>query len=127
MPEHFHLLRWPSEAANPSPIMQKLEERTAKFILKTLRANLGHPWCGKMLERFKLPPSVDGQAPCRVWQRKFYDLNVWSEKKQSEKLSYVHNNPVKGGLVKEPGDWPYSSWRWYYLGDASLLPIDPAP
>jgi hypothetical protein len=37
MPEHFHVLLWPSELANPSQIMQKLEERTAKFILKSLR------------------------------------------------------------------------------------------
>jgi len=36
MPEHFHILLWPSELANPSQIMQKLEDRTAKFILKNL-------------------------------------------------------------------------------------------
>jgi putative transposase len=39
MPEHFHLLLWPCELANPSQIMQKLEGRTAKFILKNLRQN----------------------------------------------------------------------------------------
>jgi len=25
----------------------------------------------------------------------------------------MHNNPVKCGLVKAPGDWPWSSWRFY--------------
>jgi REP element-mobilizing transposase RayT len=34
MPEHCHLLIWPSELANPSQIMQKLRERTANFILR---------------------------------------------------------------------------------------------
>jgi REP element-mobilizing transposase RayT len=34
MPEHFHALIWPSEEANPSQMMQKLEDRTALFILK---------------------------------------------------------------------------------------------
>ena len=40
MPEHCHLLIWPSEVAKPSQIMQKLSERTAKFILRNLRRKL---------------------------------------------------------------------------------------
>jgi hypothetical protein len=40
---------------------------------------------------------------------------------------YMHNNPVKRGLVKEPGDWPWSSWRFYFLRDASLLAMDRVP
>lgn len=27
--------------------------------------------------------------------------------------------------VDEPGDWPWSSWRLYFLNGASLLPMDP--
>jgi hypothetical protein len=51
-------------------------------------------------------------------------LNIWSEKKRLEKLNYMHNNPVKRGLVAQPGDWPWSGWRFYYLGDWSLLAMD---
>jgi len=124
MPEHFHLLLWPSEKANPSEIMQKLEARLAKYVLKSLRQNPHHAWCGKMLARLRLPPTVHDEAHYRVWQRRFYDLNIWSEKKRLEKLTYMHNNPVKRGLAKEPGDWPWSSWRFYYRDDASLLAMD---
>ena len=38
--------------------------------------------------------------------------------KRREKLNYLHNNPVKRGWVKEPGDWPWSSWRFYFLRGA---------
>jgi hypothetical protein len=51
-------------------------------------------------------------------------FNVYSEAKRREKLNYMHNNPVKRGLVKEPGDCPWSSWRFYFLQDVSLLPMD---
>ena len=44
MPEHFHLLIWPSAEPNPSQILQKLEDRTAIFILKNLKDNLNYPW-----------------------------------------------------------------------------------
>lgn len=127
MPEHFHLLVWPSEVANPSQIMQKLEGRTARFILKTLRENSRRAWCARMLARFTLPATVHDEAHCRVWQRRFYDMNVWSEKKKLEKLNYMPNNPVKRVLAKEPGDWPWSSWRYYFLGDESLLAMDRVP
>ena len=52
------------------------------------------------------------------------DLNIWSDKKQNEKIDYMHNNPVARGLVSHPGDWPWSSWRFYYCEDSSLLAMD---
>jgi len=127
MPEHFHALLWPSTEANPSQIMQKLEDRTALFILRNLRENLGFPWCQKMLARVTLPPTVHHHAHFRVWQRKFYDMNIWTAKKREEKLNYMHNNPVKRGWVRQPGDWPWSSWRFYFLNDISLMPMDRVP
>ena len=74
-------------------------------------------------------PRPRGSAlPCfRVWQRKGYDMNIWTAKKVQEKLNYMHNNPVKRGLVKEPGDWPWSSWRFYFLQDTSRLAMDRVP
>ena len=124
MPEHFHALIWPTAEANPSQIMQKLEDRTALFILKNLQENLGYAWCRKMLVRVTLPPTVRHHAHFRVWQRRFYDMNIWGPKKREEKLNYMHDNPVKRGLVKQPGDWPWSSWRFYFRNDASILAMD---
>ncbi len=124
MPEHFHALIWPAREADPSQIMQKLEDRTALFVLKNLKENLTYPWCRRMLARVTLPPTVHHHAHFRVWQRRGYDMNIWSPKKREEKLNYMHNNPVKRGLVKQPGDWPWSSWRYYFWNDTSLLAMD---
>ena len=44
-----------------------------------------------------------------VWQRRFYDFNVWTARKRIEKLRYMHRNPVARGLVQEPEQWPWSS------------------
>ncbi|HEV2498762.1 MAG TPA: transposase [Terriglobia bacterium] len=125
MPEHFHLLLWPCEQANPSQIVQSLKERTAKFALLHLRRNAAHPWCAQMLKKLALPTTVHRPSTHRAWQRRFYDLNIWSEKKRQEKLSYMHGNPVKRGLVASSELWPWSSFRFYYLNDASLLRMDP--
>jgi hypothetical protein len=41
-----------------------------------------------------------------------------------QEWDYMHNNPVTRGLVSSPGDWPWSSWRFYYWEDASILRMD---
>ncbi len=127
MPEHFHLLIWPSEAANPSQIMQRLKGRTARSILKTLREERRHAWCARMLRRFTLPSTVHDEANGRVWQRRFYDMNIRSSKKINEKLDYMHNNPVERRLVSSPSEWPWSSWRYYFLEDESIIAMDRMP
>jgi len=68
-------------------------------------------------------PEVDGGLR-RFWQRRYYDFNVYSRAKVQEKLHYMHANPVKEKLVQHPGDWPWSSWCYYYL-EEGLLKIDP--
>jgi hypothetical protein len=104
---------------------EAFEGRTALFVLKILKENPTHRWCRKMLDQVRLPASVHHHAHFRVGQRGGYDLNVWSSKKIGEKLDYMHNNPVTRKLVQEPGNWPWSSWRFYFRNDVSLLPMDP--
>ena len=41
-----------------------------------------------------------------------------------EKLNYMHGNPVQRRLVASPDKWPWSSFRFYYLQDSSVLPMD---
>jgi hypothetical protein len=40
------------------------------------------------------------------------------------KLDYMLNNPVERRLAEKPGDWPWSSWHYYYREDCSLLAMD---
>jgi REP element-mobilizing transposase RayT len=104
----FHLLLKPHPAQSTPLVVKELKEETAKRILNALRENLHYPWCRKMLARLRLPPSVHDESHFRLWNRRFHPFNVYTEEKRREKLSYVHNNPVKCGLVGSPGDWPWS-------------------
>ena len=58
------------------------------------------------------------------WQARYYDFNVFTRKKRLEKLSYMHWNPVKRGLVKEPQDWEWSSFRHYLTGEEGMVEIE---
>jgi hypothetical protein len=58
-----------------------------------------------------------------VWQKRFYDFNVWSERKRVEKLRYMHRNPVKRGLVERPEQWKWSSFRAYLYGETGPVRV----
>jgi len=60
----------------------------------------------------------------RVWQRRFYDFNLWSQRKEAEKLSYMHQNPVDRGLVLRPEDWNWSSFRAYACGESGPVRLN---
>jgi putative transposase len=62
--------------------------------------------------------------PERFWQARFYDFNVWTERKRIEKLRYIHRNPVERGLVASPEQWRWSSFRWYLCGESGAVQIN---
>src|ERR1700681_670520 len=48
-----------------------------------------------------------------VWEPRYYDFNVYTERKRVEKLRYIHRNPVSQNLVAEPHLWQWSSFNAY--------------
>jgi len=42
-----------------------------------------------------------------LWQPGFFDHILRSDESYAEKWSYVRDNPVRAGLVRNAGDWPY--------------------
>jgi putative transposase len=105
MPEHVHLLLSEAVEKNPSKILQVLKQKVARALLKKpRRANSAQK---------SLPFEGSSTEQEHFWQRRFYDFNVWSQKKLKEKLEYMHANPVQRKLVEHPRDWPWSSWAHY--------------
>jgi putative transposase len=106
MPDHIHLLISEPERGTPSTVMQVLKQRYARRLLRKKRRKTGQG---------ELWPE-EGQ---HVWQRRFYDFNVWSEHKRVEKLRYMHRNPVKRGL--------WSSYRSYAYEEAGMVKMNQCP
>ena len=77
-----------------------------------------------MLARFQLPETVHNKTDCRVWQRRYFVTTIFTRKNRLIKINYMHANPVKRGLVDSAKKWQWSSFRFYYLEDASVLRMD---
>ncbi len=59
-----------------------------------------------------------------LWKPRYDDLIIVSQEQFKIKLDYIHNNPVKGDLVANPKDWPYSSAIDWVGGKNEFLEID---
>jgi putative transposase len=95
MPEHVHLLVSEPRRALLSRALQSLKVSVA-------------------VQRRERP----------FWQPRYYDFNVYSERKCLEKRRYIHRNPVARGLVEQPIDWPWSSFRHWWTGEGGIVQIE---
>jgi putative transposase len=98
MPDHVHLLLTEPERTKLFIALQMLKQNVAR----RLRGPEGGP----------------------LWQPRYYDFNVWSYAKQTEKLRYIHRNPVGRGLVQSPEEWAWSSFRHYLSGAEGIVEIE---
>jgi putative transposase len=105
MSEHVHLLISEPEEANPSTVIQAVK---LSFVRK-----LSKDGCPISRAVYAREVGILTSPSNHFWMRRFYDFNVWSEAKISEKLHYMHQNPVTRGLVERPEDWKWSSFRVY--------------
>src|SRR5206468_11182289 len=115
MPEHVHLLIGKPEKGTPSTVMQVLKQRFANSVLRARRR------CSPS-QALLWEPEAE-----HIWQPRFYDFNVWSQRKRVEKLRYMHENPVKRGLVLEPGEWAWSSFRDYAYDEPGRVKLNQWP
>jgi REP-associated tyrosine transposase len=119
MPEHVHLLLSEPDHGTLAEAIHYLKLSFAKRLrgrsfaqvsVQKKDANLGH----KQLHR----------QPASFWQKRYYDRNVRDAREFGVKLRYLHRNPVKRGLVKEPGDWKWSSFRHYAFREIGVVEIE---
>jgi putative transposase len=110
MPSHLHMLLGFREIEKLSRFMQGFKILSAKAVK------------GLVPDRFKQALIYDGSF--RLWRPRFDDLIITSEEQFRIKLNYIHNNPVKAGLVANASQWIYSSATDWLGGEPGILPID---
>jgi putative transposase len=67
-------------------------------------------------------------AEAHIWQPRFYDFVVFTEKKRSRNSATCTANlgwkPVKRGLVLEPQQWAWSSFRHHANRERGMVLVN---
>ncbi|OGO19925.1 MAG: hypothetical protein A2Z14_00575 [Chloroflexi bacterium RBG_16_48_8] len=87
---HYHFIaRAPENASTMTDLIRAVHSLSARYI-----------------------NSVDNQTGRRVWWN-YWDFCIKDEKSYLSILRYVHENPVKHGVVERAEDYPFSSYLWF--------------
>jgi hypothetical protein len=63
----------------------------------------------------------------QVWQEGFHPEQVLSVEMLTQKIEYIHYNPVERGLVTEPEHWVYSSAGDFILERKGVVELQSLP
>jgi len=124
MSNHLHLI---VSARNKdlSDILRDFKKFTSKQIIKTISESKQESRREWMLQIF----SEHGEKNSRnknyqFWRQDNQPQELYSSSFVFQKLNYIHNNPVKAGIVEKPEHYLYSSAKdYFYTKKCGLLDV----
>jgi putative transposase len=119
MPEHAHILVWPTRTPyDISAILNSIKQSVAKRAVLFVRRE-----APGFLERME-DRQPSGRTCHRFWQRGGgYDRNLFEPRAIYQQIDYIHANPVRRGLCPRPEDWLWSSAADYAGIRQRLVPL----
>ena len=112
MSNHIHLLlrSFPGKLSDP---IKEFKSFTAKQILETIQTEpeSRRDW---MLNLFEFSAKQHKRnSKYQVWTHENHAEIIYSNKFVEQKINYIHENPVRAGIVEKAEDYLYSSARDY--------------
>jgi len=114
----MHLLAQ-SETGDLSGIIRDFKSNTSKKFLKVLNdpVESRSDW---MKLVFEYHGKYKNKQTNQVWTHESHAEHIYSQKFIEQKVNYIHNNPVRAGIVLRPEDYLYSSASNYAELDAIM-------
>jgi putative transposase len=123
MPDHVHLVVYPQEMGYDISLFLRSVKQSVSRKASRWFAEHDPEWHKKLIVQRE-----EGSRVFRFWQAGGgYDRNVTGRDTLIQMIAYIHNNPARKGLVKDPIDWKWSSASHYLAGACPILDIDPVP
>lgn len=98
---HVHLVISVKEH-NPSDILRDFKKYTSKQIIKAITEHPAESRKEWMLHLFKKAGETNSRnASYQFWRQDSQPKELYNERFTSQKLDYMHNNPVEAGIVEK--------------------------
>ena len=117
MDNHLHAILF---APALSAVLRDLKSFTARAIIAQVESER-RCWLLNQLQFYR---AAHKPSRYQVWQEGSHPQAIMTDQMMEQKLEYLHNNPVKRGLVAAPEHWRYSSAHEWLPGAQPLLRCD---
>jgi putative transposase len=123
MSNHVHLIL-SSEGHKLSDVIRDLKGYTAKEIIRTIKdsekTESRRDW---LLNMFRYATGLKANSSeCQLWTHENHPIQLQNQEMAVQKLNYIHQNPVRAGLVYRAEDYVYSSAS-AYCGEEKQIEI----
>ena len=124
MTNHVHLII--SSIFNKlEHVVRDLKKFTSKQIIKAIKENNAESRKEWMLNIFSYTgKNNNNNKEFQFWKQDYHPIELDTPEKMKQRLDYLHENPVRGGLVWEPWYYKYSSAIDYYTNEHGLLKVE---
>ena len=125
MSNHLHLIISSQKGHKLSDILRDFKKYTSLRIIEAIEQNTSESRKEWMLKYFRESGNKNVKnTTYQFWQQNNHPVELTDDSDMiSQRLEYIHNNPVHAGIVNHPSDYIYSSAR-DYEGDKGLINID---
>ncbi len=124
MTNHVHLII-SSKTNKIEDIVRDLKKYTSKKIIAAIRENPTESRKEWMLNLFSYAgQNNNNNTEFQFWKQDYHPIELNTAEKLKERLNYLHENPVRSGLVWEAWHYKYSSAIDYYTNEHGLLAIE---
>jgi putative transposase len=122
MPNHIHMIIQAPGNFTVSAFLRDLKKYTSRAIVHKLESEKPEGYL-EILDKFrKAGEPLKRIKQYKVWQDGNQAKVLYSNTFTLQKLTYIHNNPVKYGLCDEPWKYAFSSAA-NYAGRESVLEV----
>ena len=112
MSNHMHLII-SSDKEPLSDIIRDFKKFTAKRIIEAVQT-IGESRREWLLNKFAYAGSRNSNnTTYQLWKQDYHAVQIGNQKMLQQKREYIHNNPVRAGIVEFAEDYVYSSARFY--------------
>ena len=124
MSNHIHLIVSRNKACKLEEIVRDFRKFTSVQLCKAIEENREESRQAWMLAYFKQAALASKKhTKYMFWQNEYHPIELSTNAMMDQKLAYIHDNPVKAGIVDSAAAYTYSSAKDYYAGEQGLLEV----
>ncbi|MBY0478188.1 MAG: transposase [Chitinophagaceae bacterium] len=124
MTNHVHLII-SSKTSKLDALVRDMKKFTSKQIIKAITDNPEESRKEWMLNIFRYAGTGNkNNKDFQFWKQDYHPVELSTNELLEQRLQYLHENPVRSGLVWEAWHYKYSSAIDYYTAEKGLLKIE---
>lgn len=125
MSNHLHLICSARESFKLSDILRDFKKYTSSQLIKSIESNVQESRKAWMLWIFKRAGEQNKRNEnYQFWQQDNHPIECSTNEILISRMKYLHENPVRAGIVNFEDDYKYSSGIDYYSDSKGLISID---